>query len=85
MAGRTASWLWSTCALRAGEARLAIAQAPGYPPNRLCLAEALVATEDPERGRREYESAAKLARKWLDRGAPDAGEWLEEAERNLGR
>jgi len=67
------------------EARLAIAQAPGYPPNRLCLAEALVATEDPERGRREYESAAKLARKWLDRGAPDAGEWLEEAERNLGR
>jgi hypothetical protein len=67
------------------EARLALAEAPGYPPNRLCLAEALVATEDPEGGRREYQAAAELAREWLDRGAPDAGEWLEEAESCLDR
>jgi len=63
------------------EARRAVAQAPDYPPNRLCLAEALVETEDPDGGRLEYEAAAKLAREWLDRGAPDAEEWLEEAER----
>jgi hypothetical protein len=65
------------------EAHLAIAQAPDYPPNRLCLAEALVETEDPEGGRHEYEAAAKLGREWSDRGVPDAGEWLEEAERYL--
>jgi hypothetical protein len=67
------------------EARLAIAEAPEYPPNRLCLAEALVATEDPEGGRRAYRAAAELAREWLERGAPDAGEWIEEAERCLNR
>jgi hypothetical protein len=67
------------------EARRAVAQAPDYPPNLLCKAEALVATEDHEGGRREYQAAAKLAREWLDRGAPDAGEWLEEAERYLSR
>jgi hypothetical protein len=65
------------------EARSAIALAPGYPPNRLCLAEALVATEDPEGGRRAYEAAAELARKWVERSSPDAQEWLEEAERYL--
>jgi hypothetical protein len=67
------------------EARLAISEDPEYPPNRLCLAEALVATEDPESGRREYLAAAELAREWLERGAPDAIEWLEEAERYLSR
>jgi hypothetical protein len=67
------------------QARLAIAQAPDYAPNRLCLAEALVATEDPESGRQEYEAAARLAHEWLDRGVPDAAEWLEEAERYLNR
>lgn len=66
-----------------GEARHAVALAPDYPPNRLCLAEALVETEDREEGRRAYEAAAELARRWLERGSPDAGEWLEEAERSL--
>jgi hypothetical protein len=65
------------------EAYSAMALAPDYPPNHLCLAEALVATEDPEEGRRAYESAAELAREWLKRGSPDASEWLEEAERSL--
>jgi hypothetical protein len=67
------------------DARLALAEAPDYPPNHLCLAEALVATEDPEGGRQAYQVAAELAREWLERGAPDAGEWLEEAERHLSR
>ncbi len=66
------------------EARRAVALAPDYPPNRLCLAEALVAIEEPGEGRRAYEAAAELARRWLERGSPDAAEWLEEAERNLG-
>jgi hypothetical protein len=63
------------------EARRAVEHAPDYPPNHLCLAEALEETEDAEGGRRAYGIAAELAREWLDRGAPDAGEWLEEAER----
>jgi hypothetical protein len=66
------------------EARRAIAQAPDYPPNRLCLAEALLATEDSEGGRREYEAAADLARRWIERGAPDARDWLKEAEGYIG-
>jgi hypothetical protein len=65
------------------EARRAAEYSPDYPPNRLCLAEALAATEDDEGARRAYAAAAKLAREWLDRGAPDAGEWLEQAERYL--
>jgi hypothetical protein len=66
------------------EARRAVALDPGHPPNRLCLAEALVATDDIQGGRREYEAAAELAREHLDLGTPEAGEWLDEALGGLG-
>jgi hypothetical protein len=67
------------------EARRAVALEPGYPPNRMCLAEALLAVEEPEEARRSYDAAAELARKWIERGSPDAAEWLDEAERYLRR
>jgi len=61
-------------------AREAAAREPGYPPNQLCLAEALAAVGDREASRRALERGAELARKWLDSGDRRAGEWLEEVE-----
>jgi hypothetical protein len=66
-------------------ARRAVDRFADYPPNRLSLAEALVETGDPAAGHLAYRQAAKLARKWLDRGDPDAGEWLEQAEKGEAR
>lgn len=52
-----------------------------YPPNQLCLAEALAATDSAQESLRTYELAAELAREWITDGDPDATEWLAEAER----
>ncbi len=61
-------------------AREAVALKPDYPPNQLCLAEALEATEQPSESRKAYERAATLARQALAAGQPDADEWLREAQ-----
>ncbi len=61
-------------------AREAAAREPGYPPNQLCLAEALAAVGDREASRRALERGAGLAGEWLDSGDRRAGEWLEEVE-----
>ena len=61
-------------------AREAVAREPGYPPNPLCLAEALAAVGEREASRRALERGAVLAREWLDSGDRRAGEWLEEIE-----
>lgn len=63
-------------------ARQAVDLAPEYPPNQLCLAEALEATEDPGGSRRALERAVGLARPLAERGLAEAREWLEQA---LGR
>jgi len=64
-------------------ARKAVGLRPDYPPNRLALAEALVAVGSDEEGGREYENALALSREWESRGEPDAKEWREEAEEAL--
>jgi hypothetical protein len=66
------------------EARRAIEIDPDFPPNQLCLGEALEATEDPDGRRRAYEKAAELARRRVEAGEIEAREWLEEAVRALG-
>ena len=65
------------------EAQQAVDLAPDYPPNQLCLAEALTATEDPSGSRRALERAADLARPLAGQGSPEAREWLEQANRGL--
>jgi len=66
-------------------ARGAVGIDPEYPPNQLALAEALRATEDNAGGREAYRRALALARDRISRGDPDAAEWVEQAERALGR
>lgn len=66
------------------EARRAVELGPAFPPNRLALAEALAATGDPAASRRAYEQALEIARERSERGEPDAGEWVREAETALG-
>jgi hypothetical protein len=66
-------------------AEMASALEPEYPPNVLCLAEALHAVERYEGSREAYENALVLASEWVKRGQPDAGEWVEEAQRGLQR
>ncbi len=61
-------------------AREAVAREPGYPPNPLCLAEALAAVGEREASRQALERSAVLAREWLDSGDRRAGQWLEEIE-----
>jgi len=56
---------------------------PDFPPNRLCLAEALGATGSKAESFRAYRAAGESARAWLERGEFDAREWLDEAEREL--
>jgi len=62
-------------------ARRAVSVAPDYPPNRLALAEALEATGDLEAAGVARDEAARSARTWIERGDPDAEEWLEQAIR----
>jgi hypothetical protein len=60
-------------------ARHAVELEPQYPPNQLSLAEALEATGQAEASLDAYRKAGELARLWLDRGEPDAADWLEQA------
>jgi hypothetical protein len=66
-------------------AGLAVDREPGYPPNRLCLAEAMLAVDDLEGSRENYTVALSLSLEWAERGEPDAREWLEEARKGLER
>ncbi len=52
---------------------------PSWPPNRLALAEALVAIERQAEGLREYELALQYAKRAEENGDPDASEWAAEA------
>ena len=65
-------------------ARHAVELDPEYPPNQLSLAEALQAAEDTSGSAEAYLRAARLARQWLERGNPDAGDWLERSEARSG-
>ena len=65
------------------EARRAVGLRPGFPPNQLCLGEALDKTGGEAAGREAYREAARLAREMLAAGERDAPEWLEQAERAL--
>jgi hypothetical protein len=64
-------------------ARTAVELRPDYPPNRLALAEALLATGDRGAGRLEYRRALDLARAMADEGDRDAPDWVAEAEKGL--
>ncbi len=63
----------------------AVALAPDHAPNQLALGEAWIAVDEEDAGRQAYRRAAELAREALDRGEPDAGEWLADAEAALER
>lgn len=65
-------------------ARQAVELDPEYPPNQMSLAEALQAAEDKNGSAEAYLRAARLARQWLERGDPDAGDWLERSEARSG-
>ena len=65
------------------QARRAVEIEPKYPPNQLCLGEALQAVEEPAASRRAYERAAELARDRLAAGQNEAAEWIREAEAGL--
>lgn len=65
-------------------ARRAVEIGPEYPPNLLALADASAEVEDSSAARRYYDEALAAARAWLERGHPDAGEWIEEAQDGLG-
>jgi len=62
-------------------ARRAVELDPGYPPNQLCLAEALAETDQDDESRAALAEAARLARERHDAGDPQAAEWLEEIDR----
>ena len=61
-------------------ARRAVALAPEFPPNQLCLAEALAAVDDREESRRVLNRALTLVREWQNQGEPEADEWLAEID-----
>ncbi len=61
-------------------ARAAVALEPDFPPNQICLAEALAAVGERHPSQRALERAELRARDWLSSGDPQAGEWLEEIE-----
>lgn len=65
------------------QARRAVALRPDFPPNQLCLGEALEKTDDEAAGREAYEKAVRLARDRVRAGERDAPDWLEQAERAL--
>jgi hypothetical protein len=64
-------------------ARTAVALAPAYPPNQLCLGEALRRTDEREASREAYRRAEELALEWAETGDPDATDWLDRARRAL--
>ena len=57
---------------------------PNWPPNHLCLAEALRETDDPEESRAAYRRALDLAQSGGDAAHPDAPSWIREARDALG-
>lgn len=61
-------------------ARSAVEIDPGYPPNRLCLAEALRETEDLAGSVNAYREAESAARRSAD---PDATRWVDTAAEGL--
>jgi len=65
------------------QAREAVRLRPGYPPNQLCLAEALNKIDDPAGSRQAYERALKQASSLSEAGHGEAGEWIETAEREI--
>jgi hypothetical protein len=62
------------------QARRAVALAPDFPPNQICLAEALAAMDEPEESREALSRAGALAREWRAAGHREADEWIEEIE-----
>lgn len=64
--------------------RRAVELAPDYPPNHLCLAEALAEVGDAAAARRSWERARELAEERLAGGEDAARHWLEEARAGLG-
>jgi hypothetical protein len=60
-------------------ARLAVDLRPDYPPNQLCLGEALRENGDTGGSLEAYRRAEQLARPLVDAGRVEAEEWLEEA------
>jgi hypothetical protein len=62
-------------------ARRAVELDPGYPPNQMCLAEALAETDQDDESRGALERARRMAGERRDAGDPQAGEWLEEIDR----
>ena len=67
------------------EARRAVALFPAHPPNRLALAEALLANDQRDEGRAEASQALGAARQLAAAGDPDAPDWARDAERLLAR
>jgi tetratricopeptide (TPR) repeat protein len=59
------------------QARRAVELRPEYPPNQICLGEALRENGDPQGSLNAYKRAAKLARPLAAAGNVDAQEWLE--------
>ena len=57
--------------------------APDYPPNRLALAEALLAIDREPEALQEYEQALRLAQTAKKNGDPDAAEWIATASSML--
>lgn len=62
-------------------AREALRLSPAYPPNLLALAEALAATGKADEALVAWNQAEALARQRLAAGDPDAGEWIDQANR----
>jgi hypothetical protein len=65
-------------------ARRAVDRFPGYPPNRLALADALAATGAVAAARAEAAKAVALARTGAAAADPDAPEWIRDGERLTG-
>jgi tetratricopeptide (TPR) repeat protein len=66
-------------------ARRAVELEPDFPPNRLCLAEALSDTKAKAESRAAYERALTVARASEAAGDPDAPDWTAEAKKALGK
>jgi len=64
-------------------ARRAVELAPGYPPNRLALAETLIAAGRGDEGKAEAKQALSLARGY--EGDPDQEAWLKQGKSLLAR
>lgn len=62
------------------QARRAVALDPDFPPNQICLAEALAAMGEGEESREALSRADALAREWRAAGHREADEWIQEIE-----